>query len=352
MPILDRLGASLGMLRPRTLARTQRSVETLVSETRETRATLQELMQSMSAELRALRQEVTTLTLRESQLRSVLRADTALEEPLGRLIYACDEERISRHVADAIAGAELCLDPFPYAVVSDVFPEDFYAALIRGIPPVELFGDKAVNKQQLKVPFTLAPEYSRRIWAFFVHRIASHVLEATLVEKFRQPLQDWIALNWPALAADPFGPPMEFHTADGRIMLRGRGYRIRPHRDPKWGFLTCLLYLAREKDSESWGTQLYAVDEDKPARGAAPHWIDAGKCRLAAEVPFRRNSMLVFLNSTGAHGASIPDDAEPADLQRYIYQCRIGPSPSAIRALMQALPAEEVAMWAGKRGDY
>jgi hypothetical protein len=367
--MLGRFSASLGLLRPRALARTQKSVDKLLGDTQETRRTLKQLaagqaqlqaasedvlarLDAMANEMRTLQQQVAMLTFRESQLRAVMRADAAMEYALGRLPAACDEKRIAAHLRAIIERAELHLQPFPYILVPDVFPADFYDALLQGIPPVELFGDKPFNKQQLKVPFVMAPAYSREVWNFFVFRVAPKLLQPLLLEKFRAPLADWIASNWPALAGNPFGPPMEFNTADGRIMLRGRGYRIRPHRDPKWGFLTCLLYLARDNDSESWGTQLYFVDEDAPAKGAAPHWIDPDSCRLAREVPFQRNSMLVFLNSTGAHGAFIPDDAEPADLQRYLYQCRIGPTPAATRTLMASLPAEQVALWAGKIADY
>lgn len=369
MPILGRLTASLGLLRPRALARTQATLGRLADETRDTRDRLNHLaagqerlhassqevlarLETLAGEMRALQQHLNVLTHREGQVRALLRADAELDYAQSKLRKVCDEPRIEAHLRAAVDRVELHLEPFPYIVVPDVFPPDFYKALLLGIPPVELFGDKPFNKQQLKVPFPMAPSYSREIWNFFVFRVAPRILQPLLVDKFRRPLEEWITANWPALAHDPFGPPMEFNTADGRILLRGRGYRIPPHRDPKWGFLTCLLYLAREQDSESWGTQLFHVDEDLPARGAAPHWIRPEQCRLAANVPFRRNSMLVFLNSTGAHGAQIPDDAEPADLQRYIYQCRIGPSPAATRALMASLPEEQVAMWAGKIADY
>ena len=53
--------------------------------------------------------------------------------------------------------------------------------------------------------------------------------------------------------------------ADGRILLRRPGYVIEPHRDPGWGFLTCLAYLARPGDNKEWGTQLYRVREDAKA---------------------------------------------------------------------------------------
>lgn len=366
--MVGRLGASLGLLRPRTLARTQRSVEDLTRESRDTRRTVKEILagqqrlqetteriigriDAVSEEIRTLQKQVSTLTLRESQLRAVMRADADLEDELGELPAILDERRIGEHMQAAVAAAEFHLTPFPYTIVQNVLPDDFYAALLRGIPPVELFGDKPFNKQQLKVPFAIAPEYSRRVWSFFV-RAALRALQPAIVDKFREPLEEWIVSNWPSMAADPFGHPMEFNTADGRIMLRGRGYRIPPHRDPKWGFITCLLYLVRETDSESWGTQLYTVEGDEVARGAAPHWIDASRCRLVADVPFKRNTMLVFLNSVGAHGAEIPMTAEPADLTRYLYQCRVGPSSQAIRRLMSMLPEERVPLWAGKLTDY
>lgn len=367
--MFGRLGAALAQLRPRAVARTHRSVEELTREMQETRRALTHLadgtaqlqtttqqllgrIEAVAQDVETLRHDIRKLAFRESQLRAVARADAELDEALQRLPRACDEKTIAAHVRDAVDAAELRLRPFPYVVVRDVFPDRFYDALVRGIPPVEVFADKPLNKQSLKVPFPLAPAYSRRVWNFFVHRAAPRILQPVLVGKFREPLREWIAANWPSLAPDPFGPPMDFNTGYGRILLRGRGYRIRPHRDPKWGFLTCILYLAREHDSESWGTQLFSVDDDQPARGAQPHWIDPERCHLVDEVPFRRNSMLVFLNSAGAHGAHIPEDAEPADLQRYIYQCRIGPSAAATRALMAELPEQAASLWAGKVSDY
>lgn len=102
----------------------------------------------------------------------------------------------------AVDAAQLHLQPFPYVVVRDAFPDRFYDALVRGIPPVEMFADKPLNKQSLKVPFPLAPVYSRRVWNFFVHRAAPRVLQPVLLDKFREPLREWIAANWPSLAAD------------------------------------------------------------------------------------------------------------------------------------------------------
>ena len=362
--MLGRFHSSLGLLRPRALARTNKSVDDLTSEVRELKRTaksmaadlarrdemIQALMsrlETVTNEVRLAGESVAALLARESQLRAVLRADASLDDEMASLPAILNEERIVAHMTGAVGRAQLRRDPFPHAIIEDVFPRNFYAALLRGIPPGELFGDRTRNKEHVNVPLTVAPAYSRRVWNFLVYELQHH-LQPLIVRLFREPMGEWIASEWPVLAADPFAPPMELSTADGRIMRRSRGYYISPHRDPKWGFLTGILYLARPQDSQRWGTQLFAVDEDGDAIGAAPHWIDAERCRLVVDVPYRPNTMLVMLNSGGAHGANIPKDAEPADLQRYIYQFRIGPGGTAIPKLTALLPEHRRALWAGK----
>jgi hypothetical protein len=371
--MFERLRHTLQIARPRSITRMQKSLDDVVEGMRVLRMAVKEQgerdkaaalrrqretdelaaqMAEMTAAVAELKKTIEVLSVRESQLRAVATADAALQGAVADLASVCDEEAIVRHVREAVARSHLMVDPLPYLIVSNVLPSDLYDALIRGIPPYELFADRPRNKQQLKVPLAYGPAYSRAVWKFLVDVALERSFQPAIVEKFRKPLGEWIARQWPQLASDPLGPPMELHSTDGRILLRGRGYRIQPHRDPKWGFVTVLLYLARRGDSEQWGTQIYAVDDDAPAGTISPHWINPDKCRLVADVPFRRNTALVFLNSCGAHGAAIPDDAEPADLQRYVYQFRIGPTKAAIDALVTMLPADRRAEWEGKLIDY
>jgi hypothetical protein len=357
------------IVRPRNLARMQKSLDDLAGSVRDLKRLAKQQAEQDNAIHRQVKEsiarfdEVTSqwqklcgrldaLALRESQLRAVATADAVFDKALAQLPAICDEARITAHVTKAVAHARLELDPLPYAIVDEVFPRDFYDALVRSIPPYELFADKPLNQQRLKVPLEVGPIYSRRMWRCLLDVALDCALQPALVEKFRAPLEEWIAREWPAMAGNPLGPPMELHTTDGRILLRGRGYHIPPHRDPKWGFMTVLLYLPRAGDSERWGTQLYTVDDDDAATNIRAHWIDPDRCRLAVDVPFRRNTALVFLNSRGAHGAHIPEDASPPDLQRYVYQFRIGPTKAAIDALVAMLPDERRAMWEGKMVDY
>lgn len=299
-------------------------------------------------QLKGLNERLTDATRRESQLRAVITRDAELEDELPRLDEILSDDQTGPHIARAMGRAVLHRHPFPYAIVDDVLPRELYWSLIKSLPPVELFADRPINKQQLTVPFGLAPLYSRRMWRFITGVVVPRFVMPAVVEKFRAPLDEWIAQNWP----DVPPPSVQLHTSDGRVLLRRRGYRIPPHRDPKWGFITGILYLARRNDSETWGTQLYTVDEDEEASSASPHWINPAHCRLAGEVAFRHNRMLLFLNSVGAHGAYIPEDAQPETLERYIYQFRIGPTVESIAKLKATLSEERRPLWVGKAAEY
>ena len=298
-------------------------------------------------QMKALSARLDESARRESQLRALIARDIELQDQLPALEQVLNASRTD-HIARVIERALLERHPFPYIAVDDVLPRELYWALIRGLPPVELFSDRPINKQQLTVPLHLAPAYSRRVWQFLTDVIIPEFVMPAVVKKFRAALDEWIALNWPDV------PPasVELNCSDGRIILRRRGYRIPPHRDPKWTFVTGILYLARKSDSETWGTQLYTVDEDDEARSSSPHWIDPARCHAVGEVAFKPNRMLIFLNSVGAHSAHIPDDAQPETLERYIYQFRIAPTLDAMETLKAALSEDRRPLWAGKGADY
>jgi hypothetical protein len=359
--MLSRLRAAARVFRPRALARTAKSVEDLTAETQQLRRTMKDTVaessrlaersERLESTVRALEQTLAGVALRESQLSAIYRLDRELADEVQQLPAVLDVDAIAAHTRQALDTAPLHMHPFPHMVVDNVWPEPFYDALLRGIPPSELFADRQINKRRLVVPFEWSHQYGTRVWNFLVREVLDDVVAPALVRKFKEPLGEWLLANWPLPPNAPT-EKVKFQSTDGRILLRHRGYLIPPHRDPKWGLITCLMYLARPGDSEAWGTQLYSVEGDVEAPSVAAYWIKAERCRLEKDVPFRRNSMLIFLNSGGAHGARIPADAEPADLERYMYQFRVGPTASSIRELMRLLPPERQSFWAGKVTDY
>jgi hypothetical protein len=346
---VKRFARAASLFSPRSMverARARLQVEGLEGSER-----LNAQLMTLTAEVRALATRVETIGLHEQQLRAILRQDAVAEGRIAAFHAMLDDIALEHHARKAINRAQLHLDPFPYCVVDNLFPSAYYNALIAAIPPLELFADRAVNKQQLPVPFEFAPKYSSVVWAHMADVAASTVLAPLILEKFRGALTDWVRQSFPALGDDPL-PAVKMKCSDGRIMLRRPGYRIPPHRDPKWGFITCLMYLAKPGDDSRWGTQVLRVNEDQEARGASPHWIPDAQCECVAEVDFRPNRVLIFLNSSGAHSAHIPADAQPPELERYTYQFRVGPDRQTVEEMRSTLTAEQRALWAGKGLTY
>lgn len=327
---LRRFSAAADLLRPATFFRTLARVDELGDTTRQLATAIEKLQ------------------IRTEQLLTIHRLDVEQRTALDQLPRLLDVDRIGRHVSTAVDRSPLHLDPFPHVVVERWLPPDVYDSLIMGLPPAIFFADREQRRQRLMVPLPMAPAYALRVWRFMAEDIVGLILHRTLNDKFRGVVRDYVRTFNPAV---PEGTDITLSPSDGHILLRRPGYVIEPHRDPKWGFVTALVYLARKGDNEAYGTQLYRVSADAEAPDARPFYVDRNRCQLVRSVPFRANTMLVFLNSTGAHGASIPADAEPPSLERYVYQFRLGPDNQTIKRLLSQMPEDRRPLWAGSKSD-
>jgi hypothetical protein len=342
---VQRLSAAAELLRPASIRRTLARVDELAATTQD----LARTTRSLSAALEDLR-------LRTEQLITLQTSNAERQHDLERLSQVLDTERISAHVSSAIEAAPLHHDPFPHIVVQKWLPPEVYRTVVAAVPPSIFFADQDPSRQRLKVPFFFGPQYSTLVWRFMSEEIIDRIVHEAISRKFAEVVREYVATWCPALPPDL---DLSLVPSDGRIMLRRPGYVIAPHRDPKWGFLTGLVYLVRKGDREEYGTQLYRVHSDGEAPTSSPFYIETGKCELVKDVPFRANTLLVFLNSRGAHGASIPADAQPPNLERYVYQFRLGPPNHVIGQLLQCMPEEQRKLWEGSKsrkasggGDY
>lgn len=283
-----------------------------------------------------------------SQLRLMMDLNEQQDEQLAALPALLDERQIQAHVCRAVGAAEMRSDPFDHIVVDQALPQSLYDLLLAAIPPAVFFDDHDPIKPNLAFPMTFGPALTTAVWNFVDAAIARRAIQPAVLEKFHEPLQrHYDTVFGPSFREQANALPQL--SAGGRLMLRRAGYHLDPHRDPKRSMLTCLLYLAREGDSEAHGTQLFRVIGDREASYKQTYYPEAagGTCELATVVPFRPNTMLVFLNSRGAHGATIPADAGD-DLERYAYQFYVAPENGALGALIRELPPERRTMWQNK----
>ena len=315
----------------------RKDVRLLISQVEALQATLERTQQLAARADRIAAQVKLAAVLNREQCHTVTRA--------GELL---DSARVAAHVRASIESAPIILEPYEHMVVDDLLPKDVYDLLIEAIPPEPFFDDHDPIKRNLRFPMELGPALSAMVWGFFDEVVTEQMIRPAVLARFRDPLErhydSIFGVEHCARAA-----LMPHRVNSGRLMLRRRGYHLDPHRDPKHSMLTCLVYFARPGDDEAFGTQIFSVADDTDADYKQTYYPEqAGHpCTLVKVVPFRPNSMLVFLNSRGAHGASIPADA-PESLARYSYQFYIGPEKEALGALVRQLPDARRRMWQSK----
>jgi hypothetical protein len=300
---------------------------------------LQRELSQMQAEIAALRQAHDALAVKE-WLQS--------REPLLATVDArLQIEPIRAHILDAVARAQISTDPTTHAVIENILPADVYDLANAAIPPAELFPSRDPVKQDFHLDEHLvtAPALTQRVWRFFDEEIVAGILAPALHHRFQAAVVD----HYAETAGGDFGrraAAIPHRGFAGRLHLRRPGYHLKPHLDPKRVVITGLIYFARPGDSEAYGTQLFRVGTPFTSSTMGKFYPeDEGlPVKLARTVPFRANTLLAFVNSRAAHGATLPVDAPLRE--RYAYQFYVKPRDGDLKKLLLELPPESRTNWA------
>ena len=242
-----------------------------------------------------------------------------------------DPSREEDYIRRRLATIERRDDPFPHVWVEDVLSTAFYELLDAAWPVIDAFpADERENRRDLvpKPPGTAPsdkradaydglPACVREVWDFFVLEINRGVVGPWLMQTFQPEIEARLAFidrQWRdgRVTKDYFLPPLKPQMNVGRLMMRALGYRLRPHADALAYLATALYYFPDERESDELGTTLYrcdgALDDAAIATtGRTAYFREAGvKTEPAFSAPFRRNSLLAFVNGpTSAHGMEI-----------------------------------------------
>jgi hypothetical protein len=252
-----------------------------------------------------------------------------------------DTQRIRQAVADRLASATRVDEPFPHVRVNEVLPWEVYQALAESWPPDEVFWSDRPNRGDL-VPrppgtapadaradgYDRMPADRRAVWDAFVLDINRAVVGPWLTQVFAPEIERRLTLLRECQLPDRphyLQPPFHLQMNVGRLMIRGRGYRLRPHVDSVAYLATALYYFPRPGDSAGMGTTLFRAtrplsDEAILARGKTAYFDEAGiSLERVTDVPFAANTLLAFANTGwSAHGMRID-----ADVRRRAYQSHL-----------------------------
>ena len=304
----------------------------------------------IDASLADVRGKLASMEAELAELRTFRRRVTVSEwvagsEPLLARAGQISLPAVRAHIASALARTELVTEPTTHMVVNDVLPPEVYELLSAAIPPIDLFPDRDPVKRDFEMSELVdAPPLTKQMWRLFDEDVVGSIVAPLVFDRFHSA----IVRHYADTGGDVFGQraaAIPHRTFAGRIQLRRPGYQLKPHLDPKRVVVTGLFYFPRPGDTEDYGTQLFTVDGPIVASGMSTFFPEnaGATCTLARTVPYRPNSMLVFVNSRAAHGATLPPGA--ALDERYTYQFYVKPIDKDLKSLLRDLPADARAAW-------
>ena len=219
------------------------------------------------------------------------------------------------HLAYKVANAQLSAFPYPHFFVQNVFPADFYAALLANLPdpaamvPLEQArGVKGYDERFVlglhEADLAALPEARRKFWAETASWLVGARFGELVFDKFR------------ALIQQRFSGASNLEFYDESLLVQDiTNYRLGPHTDSPRKVVTLLFYLPGDESQAHLGTSLYLPK--------APGFRCAGGAHHPREqferiytMPFLPNSLFAFLKTdVSFHG--VEPVADP-DCRRWL----------------------------------
>lgn len=269
-----------------------------------------------------LQESVDAATGRAQVLAEARRRDLAALDAVRRFEAELEGEApvIAAHVEQALASATVSTDPFPHAVVEPLLPPALFERLLASLPSGVYWQSSGRSRDYWEVETDVGPWDTEVLWRFLDRRIVDRVLRPVAVGRFRHLLDE----HWQrGFGID--GSTVTYRTVEGRLQRRRWGYTLRPHLDPPHAALTGLFYLAKPGDDPQHGTKLYRPSSPLPARRLGIFYPEDNGIALehVQTVPFRPNTLLLWMTPVGTHGADLAGESVPKSIERFTYQFQI-----------------------------
>jgi hypothetical protein len=231
-------------------------------------------------------------------------AQTDISSPLDRRFVVTPAptargRAVLQHIAGRVATAEAATNPFPYAVIDDIFPADYYAEILEMFPrpeqlrPIADTGrvSKGAYKERSVVLFTEAEfqaltPVQRTFWLEFAGWMYSDLFNNLFILKFQQALEPRIAnIIEQERALQVRG--------DALLVNDQTNYKIGPHTDAAHRLITFLFYMPRDASMRALGTSVYRAKDPDFISWDGTHYPFEG-FDFVETVEFMPNRLLVF----------------------------------------------------------
>ena len=237
------------------------------------------------------------------------------------------DTEVLEHILKRIAATPIVEHPFPYMVVDDIFPKDYYRDIQRHFPPDEKMlpicetgRTGPAYRDRLVTLFT--PDHlsrldpaSRAFWVRFANWLYSERFINGVIDTF-----------WPHVACRL----ANLNSDDCRVKIHGdalivsdkTNYAIGPHTDVAQRLITFLFYLPKDENLANLGTSIYKPKDPALQSDGSKHYSFELFHKLAT-IPFLPNRALIFIrNNQSFHGVE-PITLSESERHLVIYNIRI-----------------------------
>jgi hypothetical protein len=203
------------------------------------------------------------------------------------------------HLVTRLRTAEIVYDPYPHYYLENVFPAEYYQALLRHLlasadyenhpAHVAIYSEDFRHRVQkiMGEGWTKnLPAEQREFWDSFNEWFLGLELAHAALESFAAPLS----------ARFGEGTPWPMVTVESQFYRHRAGYSLGPHSEWRTKLVVLVFYLARDESALHLGTSLYRPKDrgfSCPESKVYP-FDDFVRVKIA---PYKPNSLFAFLRS-------------------------------------------------------
>lgn len=194
------------------------------------------------------------------------------------------------HFADRLREATVIAEPYPHYTLDDVFPNDYYDALLRNLPDSGVYQNlyevtdlkldhfRHRDQRDFTGEWTQSlPRDQKAFWDDFHQWFLSP-------DVARAALQSFGGRDWPEV------------SVESQLIRHRPGYFLGPHSDANTKLVVLLLYLAPDNSAAHLGTSIYRPKDPTFSCAKSAHYPFSDFVRVKM-APYKRNSLLAFLRS-------------------------------------------------------
>lgn len=202
------------------------------------------------------------------------------------------------HFIERLRAAEVVLEPYPHYYLENVFPSDYYRALLDHLPASTVYQNlfevtdykldhfRHRDQRDLNDGWTKSLPFAlKEFWDSFNEWFLGPELSQAVLESFTAALRARFGTEpWPAV------------SVESQLIRHRAGYFLGPHSDLYTKLVVLLVYLAPDESAAHLGTSLYRPKDPDFTCPNSLHYPFEDFVR-AATAPYKPNSLLAFVRS-------------------------------------------------------